>query len=263
MERLAIYGVLFVAAGLAVLFASPNSAAFTLLSGAAIALAMPLIDSLVANWKVLRVVWYTIRMWRRRVRISASYLYRIKLRDEYMLVKGNRFKHYQPVGGVYKYSPAAIAFLRSIDAVDDDLIPVDDRSVSDLRIRIPGRHLLKFVTWYNRGTSRETSPWREFREELLATGILPSDAFPFVFHDFIGRTVRPLRFSEYAQSWELLIADIYELLPTERQVRELETLKRRGHGDVIWADADRIRRRGAVPGQDLDTVIAEPADWTL
>lgn len=37
------------------------------------------------------------------IRVSAAYLFRIKIENKYLLVKGNKISQYQPIGGVYKY----------------------------------------------------------------------------------------------------------------------------------------------------------------
>lgn len=211
----------------------------------------------------MRLVYYSVRYFRRKIRISASYLFRVRIDGKYLLVKSNRWHHYQPVGGVYKVSDGAKQFLDDIGALDDDLVPIDEASLHDLRLRIPATKLIPFLRWFESGRSRETSPWREFYEELLKTKTLPSAKFPFVLDNFIRRDIRKIRFSPYSQSLELMIADIHELLPTPDQLLALQQLEAVRHPDVIWATEDRIRRLGASPGANLDAPIAETAEWIL
>lgn len=236
---------------------------FAVVSGIVIGVSVPLVDLIVGNSRYLKLAWWQLRYRKQRVRLSVSYLFRIKLDNEYLLVRGHRIRQYQPVGGVYKVSPGAKAFLDGIGALDDDLIPIDAVSRNDLRIRIPGRYLLRFMRWFASGTSRETSPWREFYEELVGPEILPAGVFHYVFHDFIRTEIRPIHFSPYSQSMELLVADIYELLPTEAQRAALADLKDKGNRQVLWASEERIRRLGIVPGQESEIPIGEPAIWTL
>jgi len=98
---------------------------------------------------------------------------------------------------------------------------------------------------------------------MIESKILPLDCFPFIFHDFIRRDIRPIRYSKYAQSVELLIADIHELVPTPEQLTALQNLKRDGNPNIIWVTEDQIRRLGAVPGKDQEFSIAETAVWIL
>ena len=147
--------------------------------------------------------------------------------------------------------------------MDDNFIPLDAESRDDLRIRIRGRHLLAFYSWFDSGKSRETSPWREFYEELVSPGVLPRATFPYVYHDYVRREIRPIRYSQRAQSLELLIADIFELLPNEEQRNAFMDLKSRSHPLIMWTNEERIRRLGAIPGDTLAENIGEQTIWTL
>ncbi|MFD7021821.1 hypothetical protein [Promicromonospora sukumoe] len=206
---------------------------------------------------------YSLVHFRSRVRVSVSYLYRIKVGSEYLLIRGRRFPQFQPVGGVYKILPNSTSVLGKFQALDDDLVPVDPTSQHDLRLRIPFTRLVAFVRWFESGQDREVGPWREFQEEMVATGILPVDMFPTVTTRFVVRTIRPLRYSNHADSHELLIADVFELVPTDEQKRFLAELKKTGHHDVLWATETQVRRRGAVPGQNQSVRIGEHAEWII
>ena len=112
------------------------------------------------------MAYQSFRLRKRYVRVSFSYLFRIEDRGKYLLVRGKRFSHQlQPVGGVYKLSGTARQRLLEWRVQDDDLIPLDEASENDIRLRVPGRNLLAFVRWFERGTDRETSPWREITTE--------------------------------------------------------------------------------------------------
>ena len=250
--------------GAAVLpFISPSSVPFLLITGAMIAITIPLLDAVASNIRYLRLGWYSIRYWNHSIRLSVSYLFRIKVDDTYLLVRSRRRPNYGPVGGVYKVSPGAKAILDEIHALDDSLIPMDEVSRHDLRIRIRGGRLITFVKWFESGHSRETSPWREFSEELIKPGMLSAAQFPYIFHDFVRRVIRPPVFSVQAQSMEFRIADIYELLPTAEQYDVLKELKHDGHPEIVWATQDQICRLGATPGKPQEISIGEPATWIL
>ena len=83
------------------------------------------------------------------LRVSIAYLFRIKIDNRYLIIKGRRIDQYQPVGGVYKYHPEEVRDLfNKLDVRDDKLMPIDDHSRDDLRIRVPGRNLIEFLNWF-------------------------------------------------------------------------------------------------------------------
>lgn len=264
MARLAIY-VIGALVSTAVLFvADPDGGLFAVASGFAIGFAIPLIDAVILHFRYLKIAWYSLRTWKSRVRVSVSYLYRIQVDHEYLLVKGVRFDQYQPVGGVYKFHPASSGIRNEMNVLDDDLLQPDEVSEGDLRVRIPGKHLLRFVRWFESGTGRETDGWREFYEELVAPGLLPKSVFRYVKYDRVGRHYQPMRYSQWAKSQELLIADIFEILPTQAQTAELRKLKKLDDVRIFWASEDQIRRLGAADGAASQTTkIAQTAAWTI
>lgn len=264
MARLVVYLIGFVFA-VAVMFSStPDGPWFAVSSGVAIGFLIPLLDTLMLNGRFLRIVGYSLRTWRTRVRISASYLYRIKVDNEYLLVKGHRFDQYQPVGGVYKAHPSSSGARNAMNILDDNLLAPDAVSEGDLRVRVPGRKLLDFVRWFERGQGREVDGWREFYEELIVTGILPESTFKYIKYDYMRRIYRPMRYSRWAQSHEILIADILELLPTPEQCNALRELKARSDPRILWATERQIRRLGATDGAASQTTqIARTAEWTI
>lgn len=234
-----------------------------LLTGLIVGLIVPFLDLLIQNHRYMRLALFGLRHWGQHVRISASYLYRIKVKDRYLLVRGQRYPmQFQPVDGVFKVSSTAQPFLDDIGAVSDDLLPIDEVSEHDLRLLVKGRNLVKFVRWYESGTCRETSPWREFYEELIQPNTLPRELFPYVLHEFIRRTFR-LRYSDRAGRHELLIADVYQLLPTAAQATALNELHQHGDPNVLWASGEQIRRAGAVPGKPQEADIPITAQWVL
>jgi len=264
MVRMIVYFCGLIASLLWMSRSDPTSGWFAIPSGLAIGFGIPLLDAFIANFRHLNIVWYAVRTWRGRVRISASYIYRIKVDNEYLLVKGTRFNQFQPVGGVYKSHPSSAGHRCKLGVLDDNLLLPDDVSEGDLRVRVPGKHLLSFVRWFEQAQGRETDGYREFNEELLATGLLPQDLFRTIEYDRLGRHYEPMRYSPWAESQELLIADILELLPTPSQMAALRQLKEQGSPQVLWASETQIRRLGATEGSvNQTTHIAQTATWTI
>jgi hypothetical protein len=226
-------------------------------AGLSIGLIVPVADEVAQSWKNIRNLWYSLRYRRKSIRISTSYLFKIYLDGKYLLIRGSRYRaQFQPVGGVHKVSPQGNSTLSAMGVTDDDLIPLDAVSYGDLRVRVPGKKVFQFFRWFESRQGREDSPWREFQEELLETGILPAGKFPHIMHNYRGREVDAIRYSEWAASLEILVADIYELVPNQEQEEALRQLATAGHPNIVWASAQQIKRRGAVAGQPQNIQIA-------
>lgn len=264
MARLLIYLVGVLIFAVAAFCGQGNASWFAVTSAIAVGFAVPLIDAAVVNARWLRIAMYAARLWRKRVRISAAYLFQIKVDNKYLLIKGTRFEQYQPIGGVYKTHSSFSATRQSMDILDDDLLVPDAVSENDLRIRVSGRYLYQFVQWFESERNRETDCWREFYEELVDTNILPESVFRHIKYDRVRRRYSNLRYSEWAQSHEILIADIVELIPTEEQLSELRALKLATDDRFLWANEAQIRRLGAIyEASNQTTRIAENAVWTI
>lgn len=179
------------------------------------------------------------------VRVSASYLFRIKVDGRYLLIQGRRIQQYQPVGGVYKYFGDAVHELfTKLDVRDDDLVPIDEHSRGDLRVRVPGKNLIGFLNWFTSEQGREVTQEREFYEELVAPGFL-SSAFAHVTPRYLYTVWQPLTYSPYCQARELMIYQVYDLRLTSVQEAELRTLSLPESGGLRWVTEAEIKRLGA------------------
>lgn len=204
------------------------------------------------NWKTsLRQLWRggTIKK-ETLVRISFAYLYRIKVGSEYLLVKNARGTgKYQPIGGVYKLTgDERIELNNRYHVVDDDKVPIDESSRDDYRLQMPSRYLKKFMNRFDsKKASRERidNVSREFKEEignmLGWTGIR---------YRYCGRHITDLKFGDHFRCYELLLADIVELLPTETQRVDLVDIHLQEPDKYRFATAEEIKRLGIIPGTD-------------
>lgn len=196
------------------------------------------------------------------IRISFAYLYRIKIGNEYLLVKNERGTgKYQPVGGVYKLLGNEKLELRNRYQVkDDNKIPLDRSSRDDYRLRLENRYLRKFVKRFDRKAEREQiyNLSREFKEELIEKGII---SWSQITYRFCGRHMTELHFGDHFQCYELLLADVVELVPTPEQEADLERLVKQQSDIYRFATADEITSLG------VDTAIGDLreniADHTL
>src|ERR1019366_419882 len=184
----------------------------------------------------------------KKIRLSISYLYQIKVNGRYLLVKGKRVPNqYQPVGGVYKRFRESFYQLQELKVTDDDNIPIDDKSIDDLRIKLPAQKVLKLIKWFNSQLGREVSPAREFHEELLSPGILSIKTFPYPNYLYLGRHQTSIRYSEHFKCYEILIADLFELQPNAEQLQELKSKMNVENDEYVWVSEDRIKRKGTIP----------------
>ena len=189
------------------------------------------------------------------IRISFAYLYRIKIGNKYLLVKNERGTgKYQPVGGVYKLLGKEKMELRNRYQVkDDNKIPLDRSSRDDYRLRLENRYLRKFVKRFDRKAEREQiyNLSREFREELIEKGIIN---WSQITYRFCGRHMTELHFQYY----ELLLADVVELVPTPEQEADLELLVKQQSDIYRFATADEITSLGVdTASGDLRENIAD------
>jgi hypothetical protein len=112
------------------------------------------------------------------IRVSIAYLIAIPVEGRQLLVRGQRITtQFQPVGGVFKSYLSDQEMRRRFGALPDARFTVDERSMSDLRVRLPGRKLYRLLRWFKSRENRELFPFREFYEELVRPGTLDRDAF--------------------------------------------------------------------------------------
>lgn len=185
------------------------------------------VGTMFKNKKELQSILKLISISDKDVRFSISYLFRIKIDEKYLLIKGGRIEQYQPIGGVYKYNDL---FLSKIDEWgimnDEGNIPLDDASKKDLRVRVPKKYVSTFIKWFESKKDRETTVFREFEEEVLNE--IPEKSYLFsnsLFQPrFIRRNNNGLKYSKHFDCHEILIADIFEIVLTKEQETALKEL---------------------------------------
>ncbi|RZK38020.1 MAG: hypothetical protein EOO90_23620 [Pedobacter sp.] len=165
------------------------------------------------------------------IRFSISGLYKIQIpnTNRYLLVLNRRIENQlQPVGGAYKRFGDDSLFNKwgyRPDTAKNGL-DVDEKSSSDLRFMINGKNVIDVMNWFEKGEERETDARREFKEELLDTGILDAALFQHFNQKHIRRYSKNLSWSEYFSCYEILVYDVFELIPNDEQKSELTKLSR-------------------------------------
>lgn len=193
------------------------------------------------------------------IRISFAYLYRIKIGDKYLLVKNERGTGKdQPVGGVYKlFGNEKIELKNRYKVKDDNKISIDESSRNDYRLRIENRYLRKFVKRFDCKADRERIDKlsREFREELIDKNIVN---WNHISYRYCGRHITELHWGKHFQCYELLLADIVELLPTPEQEQDLRNLQNQHSENYRFVTAEEISSLGVNTNSgDLRETIAD------
>lgn len=187
----------------------------------------------------------------KRIRVSMAYLFRIKIKGKYLLVRGNRIPdQYQPVGGVYKFTEGARSTFNELEVTHDVFVPYDEDSKNDLRLVLQkGSKLPDFLKWFDSKHDRETDPWREFFDEVIRTGILDQQVFPHTKYTWLRSESDGIRFSPYLQIHEYLHSDIYEWEPVSKEQQiAMERLMETESDRYKFATEHDIRTRGASIG---------------
>lgn len=179
------------------------------------------------------------------IRISFAYLYRIKIGDKYLLVKNERGTgKYQPIGGVYKFEEdEKIELKNRFQVKDDNKISIDESSRNDYRLRMENKYLRKFISRFDKKANRENinNLSREFREEIIEKNIINWNE---ISYRFCGRHMTSLHFGEHFQIYEILLADVVELLPTVEQAEDLKMLLNKPSDKYRLATAEEIASLG-------------------
>lgn len=201
-----------------------------------------LIDALDTYGQGVKLWFQAKKYYNDDVRLSFSYLFRIEIDGKYVLVKGNRINNrYQPIGGVYKYYDEAKPTLDKF-AFKPDVKMKNYDETDDLRITIKGKYILKYMNWFLRMEDREYDPYREFKEELLDSKILPEDEFKILKYRKVFVHNNGITFSKYLQCNELLFSDIFELKLTEHQKNLFRQAINNSPDKLCLVSADDIER---------------------
>ncbi|WP_225744030.1 hypothetical protein [Marinilactibacillus sp. Marseille-P9653] len=208
---------------------------------------------IVGNFGKLKILTKSFFLRKKDIRLSMSYIFRIKIGKKYLLIRGSKISQYQPVGGVYQY-------YQSFKSLKNTLGVIDDRNFhdnNDLRINIKGEKLNHFLNWFESRENREVSVHREFREELIDTGVLPTDALIGLSPEFIKQEKLGIRFSTHFNIDELLVYDIYEIeLDEEYNQLLLEKIKKDNY--LVLVTAEEIKAK-SFNLNGISTAIGEHA----
>ena len=191
----------------------------------------------------VKLFFQSIKYYNKNIRLSISYLYSIELDGKYLLVKGNRIDNqFQPVGGVYKFYDEAKPELEKFKYTLDTCMNNND-DPNDLRIRIKGRYLLKFMQWFQSMNDREYDPRRELEEELITTGLIPESFLKGIKYRKKYTHNNGIKFSTHLQCDEFLYSDIFELKLNDEQKQLIKESVSAHPNELCLALTEEIKRQ--------------------
>ena len=201
------------------------------------------------------------------MRFSISYVFRINVDGKYLLVKNRNADYYQPVGGAYKSLPSISPIIRKYSIKPDNRFETTHGiAKNDLMFRVKGKYVLDIIKWFNSKENRETSQWREFCEELLSTNIIADKtAFRYIDYEYANTLITPMQKAKKLGCQEILIYEIFDLIPNDEQLIELKRLLEIGDNEQVkFADETLIKNLGFDErSKEVIYEIGAHTKWTL
>ena len=162
----------------------------------------------------LKIYYQSLIRWNKNIRLSCAYLFRIRYNNKYLLIRGNRIDQYQPIGGVYKYYDSFNGLKENLELKDESESHFYENG--DLRLVTTGKHLVKFLDWFDTKKNREITVIRELIEELEPSGIAIENLIKQSQVEYLKTVKEPITFSTHFQMDELKIFEIFEVkIPKE------------------------------------------------
>ncbi len=177
-----------------------------------------------------------------QVRVSYSYIFRIEVSGNYLLVKDEQGRNnYHPVGGVYKYNPEELDIGENFNGEYDGLFNATFDTKDDIRLIIDKKKLDDFNTWFASGKNRENieNLSREFKEELIDRNILSKEAFNTIKYKYIGSHTQK-SYNENLHMKQIRHFDVFSIKLTNAQRKDLEQLMSKSSAQYLFATKDII-----------------------
>ena len=197
-----------------------------------------------------------------KVRFSCAYLFRIKVRDKYFLVKDEQGRGtFQPVGGAYKYESTEDikAFFKKIGVETCSRFRLKNDLDKDLRLIIPRKNAREFAKWYMKEQGRETkrTVYREFQEEVLDKIDFPNEKiFETLTCKYCGIHTETSK-GDKSDTLQIRFADIIEIILTDEQKKAFDALMKKHSGLFCFATEAEIYSMGCVDGGNQIPTISD------
>lgn len=177
------------------------------------------------------------------IRISFSYLIRVKIDSKYLMIYSKKNDMYQPIGGVYQFESSVKTMLKEKFDFQPDS---SHRDKNDFRALVSLRKLDRFIKWFDKNENRETTPYREFYEEVIKTGLLDPKMFNNDNLSFskIKTFYQGIQFSPHYSHYELLRFDLYELELNDEQENNVRDVLAKDNANFELVTNHELSRLG-------------------
>ena len=168
-----------------------------------------LIGIFAANYRRIGLFIKSLIYWNQDIRFSIAYLYKIKINNKYLLIKGSKIEQLQPVGGVYKVCSSFSTIERKLNIIFENERGFYEQE--DLRFCTKGKNISKVLNWFDSRENREVTVYREFYEEIIKNNILPIEVLSSMRIEFLKQIKPKMSYSKHFKKNEILLFDIYEI----------------------------------------------------
>ena len=175
-----------------------------------------LIGVFAANYRRIGLFVKSLIHWNKDIRFSIAYLYKIKIDNKYLLIKGSKIEQLQPVGGVYKACSSFVTVERNLDIIFENEQGFYEKK--DLRFYAKGKNIRKVLKWFDSRENREVAVYREFYEEIIKNNVLPIEVLSNIEIEFLKQIKPKMSYSKHFKKNEILLFDIYEIHLTNEYI---------------------------------------------
>ena len=214
-----------------------------------------LTDSL--PWQTYLRRLYRLKLIKRtdRIRISYAYLFRIEVDGEYLLIKNKHgFNKFQPPGHTYVLSLEEKNYLKANFYVTEDDRIKSKKVKNDYRLFVPAYMMKKF---YKRFLHQidvvKTENYQNgFKATLIDSGVLNPVIFENINLRFVRRHIENIKFTKPFKCYEMLLADVFEVVLTQDQIDSIRKLRENKNSDQYeFANEELIKSLG------VDTAVGD------
>lgn len=199
-----------------------------------------LIGIFAANYRRIGLFVKSLIHWSEDIRFSVAYLYKIKINDKYLLIRGSKIEQLQPVGGVYKVCSSFSTIERNLNIIFEN--ERDFYEKEDLRFCTKGKNISKVLNWFDSRENREVAVYREFYEEIVKNNILPIEVLSSMKIEFLKQIKPKMAYSRHFKKNEILLFDIYEIHLPDEYIDMISKYVKEGNDLIKLVDREDIEK---------------------
>ena len=199
-----------------------------------------LIGIFAANYRRIGLFVKSLIHWSEDIRFSVAYLYKIKIDDKYLLIKGSKIDQLQPVGGVYKVCSSFSTIERNLNIIFENERGFYEKE--DLRFCTKGKNIGKVLNWFDSRENREVAVYREFYEEIVKNNILPIEVLSSMKIEFLKQIKPRMAYSRHFKKNEILLFDIYEIHLPDEYIDMISKYVKEGNDLIKLVDREDIEK---------------------